>query len=113
METPNIATLRGQKLHDVYTKVYDVCNTVFSDQTGQFPTRYQRGNKYVMVMVEINSKAILVKPLKSRKDPELTRAYRTRMVRLKWVGIIPKKHIVDNEVSEATKDIIRNEYQME
>ena len=82
METPNIATLRGQKLHDVYTKVYDVCNTVFSDQTGQFPTRYQRGNKYIMVMVEINSKVILVKPLKSRKDPELTRAYRTMMLQL-------------------------------
>ena len=83
LENPNVATLRGQKVRDVYTKVYDVRNTVFSDQIGQFPTRSQCGNKYIMVMVEINSNAILVEPLKSRKDPELTRAYRTMMLRLK------------------------------
>ena len=59
----------------MYTKVYDVRNTVFLDLKGKFPTRSQRGNKYIMVMVEINSNAILVEPLKSRKDPELTRVY--------------------------------------
>ena len=100
-------------MRDVYTRVYDVRNTVFSDQTGQFPTRSQRGNKYIMVMVEIDSNAILVEPLKSRKDPELTRAYRAMMLRLKRAGIIPKKHVLDNEVSEAMKDVIREEYQME
>ena len=35
------------------------------------------------------------------------------MLRLKQAGIIPKKHVLDNEVSEAMKDVIRNEYQME
>ena len=66
-----------------------------------------------MVMVEIDSNAILVEPLKSRKDAELTRSYRTLMMRLKRAGIIPKKHILDNEVSEAMKAIIRDEYRME
>ena len=105
--------MRKKKLRDVYTRVYDVRNTVFSDQTGQFPTRSQRGNKYIMVMDKIDSNAILVKPLKSRKDPELTRAYRVMMLRLKRAGIIPKKHILDNEVSEAMKDVMQEEYQME
>jgi hypothetical protein len=98
-EEPNVSQLKGKKIRDVYTRVYDVRNTVFSDQTGQFPTRSQRGNKYIMVMVEIDSNAILVEPLKSRKDPELTRAYRAMMLRLKRAGIIPKKHVLDNEVS--------------
>ena len=66
-----------------------------------------------MVMVEIDSNAILVEPLKSRKDAELTRSYRTRMMQLKQAGIIPTKHILDNEVSEAMKAIIRDEYLME
>ena len=67
-----------------------------------------------MVMVEIDSNAILVEPLNSRKDQELTRAYRALMQRIKRAGIIPKKHILDNEVSEAImKTIIRDEYQME
>ena len=95
-------------MRDVYTKVYDVRNTVFSDQTGKSPTRSQRGNKYIIVMVDIYSNAILVEPIKSCKDPELTRAYRAMMTRLNWAGIIPKKHILYNAVSEALKSIIHD-----
>ena len=113
MEEADTKSLQGKKVRDIYTRVYEVRNTVFSDQTGQFPTRSSRGNKYIMVMVEIDSNAILVEPLKSRKDAELTRSYRTLMMRLKRAGIIPKKHILDNEVSEAMKTIIRDEYRME
>ena len=97
----------------MYTKVYEVRNTVFSEKTGQLPTRSQRGNKYLMVMVEIDSNAIMVEPLKIRKDPELARAYRAMMLRLKRAGIVPRKHILYNEVSEAMRDIIRDEYNME
>ena len=69
LEEADTNMLRGQKIRDVYTKVYDVRNTVFSDQTGKFPTRSQRGNKYVIVMVDIDRNGILVKPMKSSKDP--------------------------------------------
>ena len=68
-EEPNTSKLAGRKARDVYTKVYDVRNTVFSDQTGQFPTRSQSGNKYLMFMVEIDSNAILVEPLKKPEGP--------------------------------------------
>ena len=106
------AKLQGKKVRDVYTKVYGVRNTVFPDQTGQFPTRSKQGNKYIMVMVEIDSNAILVEPIKNRTDAELTRSYRAMMLRLKHAGIIPQKHILDNEVSNAMKTTIRNEYKM-
>ena len=66
-----------------------------------------------MVMVEIDSNAILVEPLKSRKDQELTRAYKVLMQRLQQAGIVPKKHVLDNEVSQAMKSIIKEEYRME
>ena len=69
---PKTATLQGHKAHGVYTSVYEVSNTVFSNQTVQFPTLSQRVNKYIMVMVEIDSNAILVKPIKNRKYEELT-----------------------------------------
>ena len=65
IEVINTAAMRGQKVRDVYTKVYDVRNTVFMDQTGQFPTRSQKGNKYIMVMVKIDSNTILVEPINS------------------------------------------------
>ena len=34
------------------------------------------------------------------------------MLRLRRAGIIPKKHILDNEVSESLKTIIQDEYKM-
>ena len=68
LEKTDTTTLRGKKVSDVYTKVYNVCNKVLSDQTGQFPTRSKRGNKYIMVIVEIDRNAILVEPLKNRTD---------------------------------------------
>ena len=64
-------------------------------------------------MVKIDSNAILVEPLKSRKDPKWTRAYKSVMQRLQRAGIVPKKHILDNEISEAMKDIIKDEYKIE
>ncbi len=38
LETCNTLQLHGKKVRDVYTKTYKVHKTMFSDQTGQFPT---------------------------------------------------------------------------
>ena len=59
-----------------------------------------------MLMIEIESNALLVEPIKSLKDKEITRAYQKMILRLQRAGIIRKKHILDNEVSEALKTII-------
>ena len=82
LETCDTRKLQGKKVRDVYTKIYDVWETVFTDQTGQFPTRSCAGNKYIMVMVEIDSSGILVEPMKSCKDAEMIRAYQTLIQRL-------------------------------
>ena len=94
LKVPKTETIQGHKSCDVYTSVYEVRNTVFSDQTRQFPTHPQQGNKYIMVMVEIGRNAILVKPINNFKYEELMQAYRTIILRLKRAGIIPKKHII-------------------
>ena len=62
-----------------------------------------------MVMVEIDSNAILVDPLKNRTVTELIRSYRATMLRLKRAGIVPQKNILDNEVSTKMKTIIRDD----
>jgi hypothetical protein len=59
-------------------------------------------------MVEIDSNAILVEPMKSRKDEEMIQAYNALLLRLKRAGIVPKKHVLDNEVSENMKNHIHN-----
>ena len=35
------------------------------------------------------------------------------MLRLRQAGMIPRKHILENEVSEALKTIIQDEYKMQ
>lgn len=112
LEDVNSTQLRGRKVQDIYTKVYNVRDTVFTDQTGHFPWGSQAGHKYIMVMVDIDSNAILVEPLKNRKDGELIRGYEQLLARLTRAGIKPKKHVLDNEVSATMKDIITNKYQM-
>ena len=60
-------------------------------------------------MVDIDSNTILVEPMKSRKDAEMIRVYKLLLMQLKQAGIIPKKYVLDNEVSNAMKNIIRDE----
>jgi hypothetical protein len=108
LETCNTSQLHGKKVSNAYTKMYKVQETMFSDQTVQFPTQLQQGNKYIMVMVEIDSNAILVKPMKSCKDVEMIQAYDTLLQWLKQAGIVPKKHVLDNKVSKNMKNHIHN-----
>ncbi len=111
-KTTTSTQLQGKKIQDVHTQVYEVRETVFTDQTGQFPTQSRSGNRYIMVMVDIDSSGILVEPLKSRKDAELHRAYTSLMTRLNRAGIFPKKHVLDNEISQSMKDYVRDKYNM-
>ena len=114
-----------KKKRDVYIKIYDVeefrttrlpkeiKNTNYSDQTGQFLKVSLCNNKYIMIMGEIDSNAILVEPVKSRKDGKIKHAYEHLLLCLKQTGVQPKKHVLDNKVSESMKTMIRDEYTME
>ncbi len=97
-----------RKKRDVYTQNYMACKTMSSNQTGQFPTQSLQGNKYIMVMVEIDSYAILVKPMKNCKDAKMIQAYNALLLQLKWASIVPKKHVLDNEVSKNMKNHIHD-----
>ncbi len=72
-EDPKSHQLKGKKVQDIFLKVYDVCDTVLTNQTGQFPNLSQSDNKYIMVMVEIDISSILMEPIKNRSDTKPTR----------------------------------------
>ena len=63
-----------------------------------------------MVMVEMDSNAILVEPMKSREDKEMIRAYDTLVKRLTSAGIQPKKHVLYIEVSNNMKEHIKEHH---
>ena len=62
-----------------------------------------------MVMVEVDSNPILVDPLKSHKVAELICGYKSLLLQLQRAGIVPRKHVMDNKISKAMKEHIRNE----
>jgi hypothetical protein len=108
LETCNTFHLYSKKVRNVYTQMYMVPETMFSNQTCQFPIQSLCGNKYIMVTVEIDSNAILVEPMTNRKDAEMIQAYNTLLLWLKQASIIPYKHILDKEVFENIKNHIRD-----
>ena len=93
--------------------MYDLKETTYSDQTGRLPVTSRSGNNYLMVMVKVDSNAILVEPMKSRKDNEMQRAYLALIKRVKAAGVVPKKHVLDNECSNSMKELIRETCKLE
>ena len=65
-----------------------------------------------MVLVKIDINAIMVVPMKSRHDDEMKQAYQSLINQLHRAGIVLKKHVLDNKVSESTKEMIRDQYHM-
>ena len=59
-----------------------------------------------MVLIKINSDAILIEPMKIRTARVMIRAYQTLIDRLRTTCIVPKLHILDNKCSQDFKDTI-------
>ncbi len=80
---------------------------MYTNQTGQFPTKSSRGHQYIMVLIEIDSNAILVKAMKNRTTGEMIRAYQVLVDCLCSTGVTPKMHILDNKCSSEFKERIQ------
>ena len=71
----NALQAQHAKERDVFATIWELRKTTYSDQMGRFPFTSCRGDEYVMVMVELDSSAILVETLKNRFAEEMLRAY--------------------------------------
>ena len=112
----NTKSEAGKKERDVYVKLVDLWDqkgTIYTDQTGNLPVRARSGNRFIMVMVAIDSNAILVTPVRDHTDQQLRNAYLPLLKRVKDAGMQIKKHILDNECSNAMKEVIKQECELE
>ncbi len=57
-----------QKHKDIYIRVYEEKEIVYSNQMGKFPTTFSRGNKYVMVLYYMDGSYIMMEPVESRHE---------------------------------------------
>ena len=101
------------KGRNIFFQIYNVKEDeallkMYTDQTVCFPKKTSRGNQYIMVLVELNSNAILVEGMKDRTSGEMIHAYQHLVDCLKTAGILPKHHVLDNECSADFKAAITN-----
>jgi len=101
-------TLPLPKHNDVYVKIDDAKEAMYTDQTGAFPVRSRRGNRYIMIMFEMDGNSIMSEPMKDITSGAIISAYQKLIKRLRLAGITPKNHILDNECSEDFKQAIRD-----
>jgi hypothetical protein len=85
---------------------------IYTDQTGRFPVTSSQGNKYVLVLYEYDTNAILTEALNNRTAPEILRAYKKLVKYLYNRGFRPKIHWLDNEASDELKQF-NNSNQLE
>ena len=79
---------------------------IYTDQTGRFPVTSATNNKYIFVLYDHDSNAILAEPLKNRKGQTLIDAFLKLTNLLKSRGMQPKFQILDNEASVELKKAI-------
>jgi hypothetical protein len=92
------------KMKEVYIKIHNATETMHSDQTGCFPTTSSRGNKYIMVSVEVDGNYIDAEPMENKSKGAMIKAYIALWTRLTASGTVkPTTHILDNDTSEEFK----------
>ena len=84
-------------------------NTIYSDLTGRFPIESYTGMNYIFVCYIYKLNAILLRPMKSRKEAEMIRAFESYYNELNVKGHHPTLHILDNECSLAVKQYLQQQ----
>jgi hypothetical protein len=98
---------QGIKTQYVYAATIDA-GQIYTDQTGRFPVVSSKGNKYIMILYDYDSNAILAQPIKERTAPELLRAFQVMEQELVARGIKPKLMKLDNEASKLLKTYLHH-----
>jgi hypothetical protein len=71
--TENTPHLHIKHHDDMFIKV--LFKTIHSDQIGAFPFTSQRGNRYIMVAIQINANYIFCKPMKNKTEGMMIAVY--------------------------------------
>jgi hypothetical protein len=95
----------GIKTQYVYAATIDA-GQIYTDQTGRFPVVSSKGIKYIMILYDYDSNAILAKSIKDRTAPELLKAFQFMEQELVARGLKRKLMKLDNEASKLLKDYL-------
>jgi hypothetical protein len=99
---------QGIKTQFVYAATIDA-GQIYTDQTGIFPVVSSKGNKYIMILYDYDSNAVLAQPIKDRTAPELLRAFQVMEQELVARGLKPKIMKLDNDASKLLKTYLHQQ----
>ena len=75
------------KWKEIFVSTHDLQDNMqkkmYIDQTGRFLQNSSRGNQYIMVLIKMDSDAILVEATNNRTSEEMVQAYQKLVDRLK------------------------------
>jgi hypothetical protein len=98
----------GIKTQFLYAATIDA-GQIYTDQTGRFPVVSSKDNKYIMILYDYDSNAILAQPIKDRTAPELLKAFQIMEQELVARGLKPKLMKLDNEASKLLKTYLHQQ----
>jgi hypothetical protein len=95
-------------MRDMFIQIHNANDTAHSDQTGCFLVTSSSGNKYIMVLVEVDGNFIDAEPMKNKTAGSMIKAYLALWKQLKASGTVkPTTHLLDSKASEEFKAEIR------
>jgi hypothetical protein len=99
---------QGIKTQCVYAATIDA-GQIYTDQTGRFQVVSGKGSKYIMILYDYDSNAILEQLIKDRTAPELLRAFQVMEQELVAGGIKPKLMKLNNVASKLLKTYLHQQ----
>jgi hypothetical protein len=99
----------GIKTQFVYAATIDA-GQIYTDRAGRFPVVSSKGNKYIMILYDYDSNAILAQPIKDLTSPELLKAFQVMEQELVARGLKPKFMKLDNEASKLLETYLHQQY---
>jgi hypothetical protein len=99
---------QGIKTQYIHAATIDA-GQIYTDQTGRFPVVSSKGKKYIMILYDYDSNAILAQPIKDKTAPELLRAFQVMEQELVARGLEPKLMKLDNEASKLLKTYLHQQ----
>ena len=98
---PVIKSPPAEKIRDVFINVYATKGAMYTDQTGNLPHRFSQGNRYQIILHEIDGKSTWIEPMKNKTEGGIILAWRRTLQRMKSQGIVTTHQVLDNEISTA------------
>ena len=81
--------------------MYEPKGNMYTYHMGELPHSLIRGNRYKMILYEIDGNFTWIEPMKNKTEGGVILARQRALEQMKAQGIVPTHQVLDNEISTA------------